>query len=284
MRYQNKLIFLLFLLLSLFVVSCSKDKTATIVPGERVGPVIADITEEALTDLVGSDNIRRKKIPTGEGEFANGSVLFEGTPDECEILWSGQYKKPITTVLLKEKKSSWVTAEGVTVGLSLDELMSINGKPVTFLGFDWDYGGYVMSHNGGALDKYQDKLNLRIYYTKRGESEDYTEVIGDREILSTHPVLDKMNVEIIEMRVNLFSEIRSKDIGVVHARSGLVLRSKPTVSGDKLLTIPDNTEIKVVSQDGPEEEISGITAKWIKVQYGGQIGWVFGAFVDYNDY
>ncbi|HRX14782.1 MAG TPA: SH3 domain-containing protein [Spirochaetota bacterium] len=278
-----KYVILFFLLV---VAGCSKKTEENVVPGERVGPVSAKISETSLIEEVGEENIRRKQIPAGEGEFENGHVLYENSNDEMEILWSGQYEKPVTTVILRKKNSKWKTAEGITVGMTLEELEKINGKPVIFLGFDWDYGGYVMSFNGGVLEKYKGLLNIRIYYTQETDTEsidfnEYSQVIGDREIVSDNPVLKKMKIEIIEMRINLISGNGEDITGVVKAQNGLVLRSKPSTDGEKITAIPDGTTIKITSLDGPEDEIAGFKAKWIEVEYQGQSGWVYGAFVEY---
>lgn len=274
-------------LLILFAITgCSKKTEGNVVPGKRVGPVTADISEGSLIEKVGEENIRRKQIPAGEGEFENGHVIYEKSSDEMEILWSGQYEKPVTTVILRSKDSKWKTAEGITVGMSLEELVKINGKPVTFLGFDWDYGGYITSFNGGALEKYKGLLNIRIYYTNETDTEsiefdEYSQVIGDREILSDNAVLKKLSIEVIEMRINLIAGNGDEITGIVKAQNGLVLRSQPSTGGEKLTAIPDGTTIKIISLDGPEDEIAGYKAKWIEVEYQGHSGWVYGAFVEY---
>lgn len=66
----------------------------------------------------------------------------------------------------------------------------------------------------------------------------------------------------------------------ISAEGGLRMRDKPSTDGNKIVTIPDSSEVWVIEETGDEITISGKTGKWAKVKYKGDAGWVFGGFLE----
>jgi hypothetical protein len=68
--------------------------------------------------------------------------------------------------------------------------------------------------------------------------------------------------------------------GLVKAAHGLNLRSTASSSGEVLASIPANSSVEIISQDGPEETIGSKTANWMQVKYNEQLGWVWGGYIE----
>ncbi|MEM7182080.1 MAG: SH3 domain-containing protein [Spirochaetota bacterium] len=64
----------------------------------------------------------------------------------------------------------------------------------------------------------------------------------------------------------------------VTAKGGLHLRSRPSVSGKKLVLIPNGSRVDFLEQ-GKEQVISGKKGHWMKIRYAGKEGWSFGAYL-----
>jgi len=84
--------------------------------------------------------------------------------------------------------SPYHTAGGLKIGTTLNELLKMNGKPIAFLGFGWDYGGGVISLNHGMLENSNVRFNLDISENHTGDNALY----GDTELNSEMPVVKRL--------------------------------------------------------------------------------------------
>lgn len=114
------------------------------------------ITEESMrADLVaafGIENVRDEEIDIGEGETVEGTVIY---PDDAsrrvEVVWKDEKRKIRVTSVRVTDPSDWVV-QGLTTGLDLLTVETLNGRPFSLYGFEWDYAGTIASWNGGAFD------------------------------------------------------------------------------------------------------------------------------------
>jgi len=99
----------------------------------------------------------------------------------------------------------------VTIGTTLRELERLNGKPFRMFGFWWDYGGEVSSWEGGELERefFHEagsqlvvRLGGREWSSALLTEEEAGAVSGEKEVPSDHPVMQKINPEVV---VLLFS-------------------------------------------------------------------------------
>lgn len=189
-----------------------------IVPGQRVGLIVSESTAASLAAGYGAEAITDAPYPLGEGQSEPGSALFAGDPARrLLILWGDleNRAKPLS-VRLDSPKSEWKTAEGLTVGLTLKEVETLNGKPFLLYGFAWDFGGQLVDSNGGALRDlpHEDPEggfrggDLLLSFQPSPEAVaalaegEYAQVSGDETFESSHPVMQKLNPVVIEMTVN----------------------------------------------------------------------------------
>lgn len=127
---------------------------ALVLPGDFA----PDTTLEQLQRRFGADNAKAQQIPGSEGDTFRGVVLFPNDPSRRATLYFQDEKSlhGLSMVSVDEASSQWKLASGAGIGTSLAELRKINGKPFTFSGFDWDYGGTITDWQGGKLQSAND--------------------------------------------------------------------------------------------------------------------------------
>ncbi len=118
-------------------------------PGVRLGPITASTTEEELAKLFGAKNVRRDTIWFAEGHSESGTVVFPGTPNEIEIIWTEEGAPSL--IRLRHKEADWTAASGLKVGSSLEDVEKLNMRPFQFYGFGWDFGGAITDWKGGRM-------------------------------------------------------------------------------------------------------------------------------------
>lgn len=172
--------------------SSSETKDFLIVPGERIGMVTASTTEAAVEKAYGKENIELKSLNVGEGEQREGVLVFPGTNNELEIIWEleADIGNPAFVRLGKEN-SDWKTPEGIGVGTTLEKLEELNGRPFTFYGFEWDYGGLVSDWNGGNLSPYLIIALIPQNFDKLGK-----ELLGEVQLSSDDPKVRALGAKV----------------------------------------------------------------------------------------
>lgn len=95
----------------------------TVVPQQQVGQITANMSELDIKKLYGENNIAR--VDRGDVK----TVVFPNSDRELEIAWKKgwDFKKLETAII---RKGDWKTAEGIGIGTTIDELNTINGKPI----------------------------------------------------------------------------------------------------------------------------------------------------------
>lgn len=114
---------------------------------------------DGLTELrtrFGKGNVTIEEIDGAEGETTRGIVLFAKDPERrAELFMQGDMQdaslRGIAMVRVSGASSRWHLDNGIRPGLTLARIAAMNGKPVTFNGLDWDYGGTVTDWHGGKL-------------------------------------------------------------------------------------------------------------------------------------
>lgn len=117
------------------------------------GDFAPDTTLQDLQHRFGAGNVRAEEIPGAEGESFRGVLLFPDDPIRRATVYfqDPQNLLGLAMVSIDEDHSQWKLASGIGIGAPLSEVRRINGKPFTFSGFDWDYGGTIVDWHGGKL-------------------------------------------------------------------------------------------------------------------------------------
>ncbi len=168
-----------------------------IIPGERVGPVLATDNERSLIERLGPEHVERGDLMIGEGQIVEATYLFSGTEKELILLWDAEDFEHLREVRITKANSPWKTEEGLSVGTDLKTLEGINGKPFVISGFQWDYAGSTVSWNAGKVSS-----DLVIVFAEPKQI--HKSLIGDHRISSDTRQLQRANPQVKAIRV-LFS-------------------------------------------------------------------------------
>jgi hypothetical protein len=119
-------------------------------PGS-LGPLT---TRLELETRFGKDNVREETFEGAEGDGSYPAlVLFPDDPRKrLELVQdAGNPDAPVQELRVPSPDSVWHDSSGLRTGMTLSELVRLNGAPVSFYGLDWDYGGAVQDWHGGRL-------------------------------------------------------------------------------------------------------------------------------------
>ena len=117
------------------------------------GFIDGDMTLDNLRRRFGAKNVREMDIDGAEGEKAKGIVLFaDDLSRRAELFIRDETRnRGIASIRISGTNSRWHFDDGVKLGMKLDALVALNGKPVSFSGLNWDYGGAITDWHGGHL-------------------------------------------------------------------------------------------------------------------------------------
>jgi hypothetical protein len=169
-------------------------------------------TYENLVKRYGAENlVKSTDIYVGDGQTVKGTLIFPETPDELEVLWEKDKAfKRIVEVKANLKygrddqpqpSDRWQHRNsGLHLGMTMAEVVKINGKDFSISGFGWDFGGFVTSFEGGKLDKQQ--LTLRFDENDSVGPDEGGQVSGEVDLFSSHPVLIKMKPRVSSLALS----------------------------------------------------------------------------------
>lgn len=135
-------------------------------PAETASPTVASedwtlpgtlgplTTRQALEARFGKANVREETFDGAEGIGTYPAlVVFPDDPSRrLELVLDGEDKDaPIQELRVRAPGSRWRAASGLRMGMTLSELVALNGAPISFYGLEWDYGGTVQDWHGGRL-------------------------------------------------------------------------------------------------------------------------------------
>ena len=159
-------------------------------------PIAWDATEETLKTQYGAENVVHKDVGGPEGSELFASIVNEKTPETSFIVvWADDEKRANPQTLMfnaiwddetgaLKGAPGYTSEEGVKVGMPIEEVEKINGKPFKLSGFGWDYGGTAQGFDGGKLQQAEDtKCWLAMTFATTAEKVPDS-VLGDQEISS----------------------------------------------------------------------------------------------------
>lgn len=190
-----KSLFTLLLIATLPLVVSAKDKDKEdwlIDPASKVGKINKSTSEEDLIKIYGKENVKRQKLPVGEGMFIEGAVLFPGTKNELLIEWRGELKNP-ERITISSSEGSWGFSNGLKIGDSLEKVEKYNSAVFRLSGFEWDYPGRTSSWEKGKLS---DNLQLDFATDKELAESEMQKIAGDGTFKSSNKVIKKMKLTV----------------------------------------------------------------------------------------
>ena len=125
-------------------------------------------------------------------------------------------------------------------------------------------------------------FNYRKIQTKIGEGITTTKIgFFSSTLLITSILFLAWGLNLKNKNIEQVSLVEDTDkvLGVVVAENGVNMRKTPNTFSNKILTIPTGSTIQIIEQSELQETFGGITAHWLKVEYNGTTGWVWGGFI-----
>ena len=194
--------------------SCNNDNKKLVITSEKIMPVAIDsalvtdsswgpITRNAdiasLIATYSNSNVKDERVCGPEcADSIDVTRIYPDTKNEFVVYWKDSlYHKAISFIEARADNSPYHTAAGLKVGSTLSDLLKENGKPISFSGFGWDYGGFVQSFQYGKLDNSTIGFRLDVAETNNNS------LLGDTELSTEMPVvkkaLDKITVWTISL-------------------------------------------------------------------------------------
>ena len=171
-------------------------------------PIAWDANEETLKAQFGAENIEYKDLGGPEGTEMFGTRVYGKDPKKTfDIVWSDEAKRANPAVINVNQVWSedgetvtvpdWKSAEGIYLGMPIAELEKLNGKPFKLFGFGWDYGGSVISWEGGKLEPAADaKCGVSVVLSDTAMDGTPGELQGDTEVMSDDKNMPKAKAQV----------------------------------------------------------------------------------------
>jgi hypothetical protein len=158
----------------LFLLACSEDPAPVVDPVPAPAPPEPAIPAEDLYQLAvggngfrpdmrmadlrvrfGEHQVSAAEVPLGEGQTEPGAVVHPQDPARRAYVYflEGNPGSTISAIYIRDPESIWRGPLGLHLGNTSLDLDRMNGRPFRFLGFEWDYGGYVSNWVEGALSR-----------------------------------------------------------------------------------------------------------------------------------
>lgn len=165
-----------------------------------------DTTLADLRARYGAAAVAEQSVPLGEGDSEPGAIIHPDDPARRAYVHfvDANPAGSVSAIHVRDPGSNWSGPLGIRIGTTSVELERLNGKPYKFLGFDWDYGGYVSNWADGTLARAflePGQLSLRLAPPELPEgverAADYP--AGDAEFASDLPALREQPAVVVEM-------------------------------------------------------------------------------------
>ncbi|HET8752808.1 MAG TPA: hypothetical protein VFM59_00490 [Salinimicrobium sp.] len=180
-----------FLSLLLVITSCKSKKVTTTDDSDKF--LIENLADAASAEKLKStypdaninEGISMFEEATVERAF---TILYPETPNEVLITWKDLQRTEPHHIRIA-KNGHGVSKNGIKVGTSYDELVEINGGPISFYGFGWDYGGAVDWEDGKM-----ENTKIRVFLAPKGEVQN--KYYGDHIVEASKEEIDSMQLAV----------------------------------------------------------------------------------------
>lgn len=164
------------------------------------GPLGARSSHAALVKAYGRRNVVYQRVEAEEGESHLATVLFPREPERRVVItWRDASRRRAIDTVTIEAPSRWTSRRGISIGTGLSDVMRLNGRPFTLLGFGWDYAGTVVDWRGGAMQDPPGTCRLIVRFEPGTNGPGDPD--GDREFASDDPVILESAPRIYQIRL-----------------------------------------------------------------------------------
>ncbi len=162
---------------------------------------------EAIAAKFGRENlVKDSTISELKNVKIVASILYPKTENEVLIFWDKiKGFSKINSVIVRCNSISyngkWHSTLGLIPGQSLAKIMALNKKEFTISGFGWEYGGHVVSWEGGLLDQKNITGRFSDLGVNKLSEQENASIKGDTEFNISLPAIKKLNPILTELTV-----------------------------------------------------------------------------------
>jgi hypothetical protein len=160
-----------------------------------------DSSEALVIETYGADNVVTGDSPGPEGTTVLATTVFPDSPDDS-IRFGWWNEEELSDLSYADLPANMTGPKGVRTGMTIAELVELNGEPFTLSGFGWDYGGFANLQSGELADLEGGCiLSVRFALGETQDGVDDTSIMGDQEVSSDNPVLEELDVRVQSVSV-----------------------------------------------------------------------------------
>jgi len=178
----------------------AKDKTAFSCTGV-FGP---DSSEALVKQTYGADNVVTGMVPGAEGQDMLATTVFPNDPDKT-LLFAWMNDQTREGLAFVDLPPSIAGPHDIHVGMSVAEVLAINGRPFNVGGFWWDYGGYAQIEEGALANTELTTCYLSLRFAPADaypQDLDVSAVSGEVSIPADEPLLAKLDTRLTVVSVS----------------------------------------------------------------------------------
>lgn len=178
----------------------AKDKTKPVPAPEEVactGVYAADSSEARVIETFGADNVVTGIVPGPEGTEILATTVYPDDPERTMQFgwWDEEKREYLSYVDLAPSQAS---PGGARIGMTVAEIVKLNGEPFTINGFWWDYGGYAFIEKGAFADNPDGcSVSIRFDTTLDGAPDtNFDPISGEVTVPSDEPLLETLGAKV----------------------------------------------------------------------------------------
>lgn len=155
-----------------------------------------DSSEALVIETYGADNVVTGDSPGPEGTTVLATTVFPDDPDRS-IRFGWWNEEDRIDLSYTDLPPAMPGPKGVEAGMSVAELVELNGDPFTLSGFGWDYGGFANIQTGQLAELDGGcTVSVRFALEEYGDDVDVGSIMGDQEVSSDNPLLAQLDVRV----------------------------------------------------------------------------------------
>lgn len=166
-------------------------------PSKTLDSVLALSNVQSLEKSLGKQNLMFvDSVVYNSAKNVAGYFYNKGKIDQL-IITLDTHGQNLKSVIANTPNSPW-HSQGIGIGTNLKTIQAINKKPFVMAGFGWQYGGTILSWEGGNLkDK---KLDIIFESPSQNQAK---EIAGATDYFSSHEALQTLNPKVKYLAVYL---------------------------------------------------------------------------------
>jgi hypothetical protein len=163
-----------------------------------------DSSHAKLASAFQSKNVAFTQVDDSAGAKVMASVLYAKDPKRrLEVWWSKPASRSDTHLIVINGQSDWIAPGDLHLGLTLDELEKLNGKPFKLSGFDKNHVATLSDWNGGLLEALAGgcKVGISLRADPHTAASTLSDLPSDRGFTSSDAALRAANPTVSEILV-----------------------------------------------------------------------------------